>query len=148
MAFNNHIFSHLHGGAYFTEHALLSSEELTIRKTHLWPGSSSAKWINCSIRQTTTLTGWALWLINTHSTRLLRTSWLNIVIPPHFVDASFAKNPLLLSIHSWILLAPWSRPIFRWWTLRMPHPRKARKILANWLWGAVLDIIAMCQIKC
>ena len=41
--------------------------------------------------------------INTRSTRLfIRTSLLNIVIPPHVVDASFAENPLLLSIHCWI----------------------------------------------
>ena len=52
---------------------------------------------------------------------------MNIVIPPHFVNISFAKNPLLLSVHCWILLAPWSRPIFRLRTLRMPRCRNARK---------------------
>ena len=55
-------WDHLHGGAYCAEHALLSSEELTIRNTHLSPGSSSAKRIDCSIRHTTTPTGRALWL--------------------------------------------------------------------------------------
>lgn len=56
---------------------------------------------------------------------------MDIVIPPHFVNASFAKNPLLLSVYCWILLAPWSRLIFRWRTLRIPRPRHARKRLGK-----------------
>ena len=53
-------WDHLHGGAKCAEHSLLSSEELTIRKTHVSPGSSSTKRINCSIRYTTKPTGRAL----------------------------------------------------------------------------------------
>ena len=55
-------WDHLHGGAYCAEHALPSSEELPIQITHLSPGSSSAKRIDCSIRHSTTPTWRALWL--------------------------------------------------------------------------------------
>ena len=48
--------------AYRAEHLFYSSEEFTIRTTHLSPGSSSAQRIDFSIRNTTTSTGRALCL--------------------------------------------------------------------------------------